>query len=269
MHASAVKYRAVETMVTNKTIKDSPWRAATPLSHAPIHFAPTDLQNTWRGLSERSAMNEANSHYQSNSPSSGSWIEHFAAMIEGAKPLVMAREDVLKQAKAHLLRALLRGEYTAFGFEAPRTLASVPLEIPAEHWHGRIDWSASELHSQSLRFVEVRLLPTCGQYQLALTVGTPPQADSLRPPQDQLPPPTPAKAGRPSIKVPVTDAFQALAAQGHINPKASAKSHYPLVREWIATNCTGAGVDANKLSDEGIRAHFSPLFGSFKEDRKQ
>lgn len=260
-------------MTTLHTIKDSHWRASIPLSQAAIHFAPMDLQNKWRELSKRHALNEAKSHYQANMPSNTSWMDHFAAMADGAQSLVMARADVMKQAKAQLLRALLHGKYNAFGFEYPRKLSSDPLEIPAALWHGRIDWSGNELRSQSLRFVEIRLLPNYGHRQSRVTIETPPQPIFLEQTQDHRPEPqpapTPAKAGRPSIKGPVRDAFHALAANGQINPMASAKSHYPLVRDWIATHDTEAGIDADRLSDEGIRAHFSPLFGNFKKHRKQ
>ena len=79
----------------------------------------------------------------------------------------------------------------------------------------------------------------------------------------------PKRTGLPTIKNDVEATFHALNALGEINVNLSAKAHYELVRQHLRSVHPKTYSEDGKPGDEGIRAHFSPLFKALKENSKQ
>jgi hypothetical protein len=166
------------------------------------------------------------------------------------KPL----SDLLEQAGSQILAHLRKGTYRGFGFDRPRTVDTSPVLIPPECWSGTVIWQNNELRFQSLKFSDVRLRMVAEKI-VTLT-------------DRSLAKPEPAK-GRPTIKPYVEAAFHALNKKEKIDCSKSASSHFDLVRDWIASNIPDCPKPAHEIGNEGIRAHFSPLFKALKKNRIQ
>jgi hypothetical protein len=235
----------------------SAWDAASPLWHAPLHYAPPDLRKAWDELKKRSAMEEAAQSLKQCTDKKQSWFDILGTMAAGANVVLAPRGAVLRDAQALLLADIKAGKMLAFGFEPPRRLQSIPVYIQAKHWNQSVNWDDSTVVSAGLKFVEVRIIPS----QIVQTIIDK-NIDTQRKKIETLP----ATPGRPTIQHYVKSAFFALSELGQIDTDRSALSHYPHVNQWIKENTSYC---ADSLSDEGIRAHFSPLFKELKKNRKQ
>ena len=241
------------------------WNAATPMWYAPIHFSPPDLQQRWDDLKKQSAWEAANESLKETVAESRkkgtfekrSWIDALGIAITGANRVLEPRGALQREAQALLLADIQLGRVIGLGYEPPRRIKSVPVYIPTKYWQQTIDWDSSTVRSGGLTFIEVRIvLARTGQTIIDQTANT------ARKRLEALPPPP----GRPSIKQHVTAAFSALHADGKIDTNKSALSHFPAVKQWIKENTSR---DPDDLSNEGIRAHFAPLFKELRKNRKQ
>lgn len=70
-----------------------------------------------------------------------------------------AHSEALEALQASVLGYLSRGLAEGYGFEPPRRLQDSVVPIPAEAWTGKVDWSSSTLMHQSIRFIEIRIMP--------------------------------------------------------------------------------------------------------------
>lgn len=147
---------------------------------------------------------------------------------------------------AYFIGQFRSGALRCFAFESPRTFHSDPVEILPGHWTIYPDWKKGEFKANGLHLIELRVM-------------------RRKAPSNRITAPKPASPGRPSVQADVKAAFQGLKELGRIDPDCSAKHHYPMVRQWIGENIQNPVVAADKLSDEGIRAHFSHLFNELQK----
>ena len=160
------------------------------------------------------------------------------------------REAISGEIRQNFADLVLSGDVRCFGFEIPRMLNSSPVELLPEHWKTAPIWETGELKYHGLHIAEIRVLTL----------------DAVPTPRPQ---PTPMKVGRPTVKPHIEAAFHALDKDGLIDVTRSAMGHYPLIRQWIAEHVAGMEQTAPHLTNEGIRAHFAPLFKRLKGSRKQ
>lgn len=179
-----------------------------------------------------------------------SGIEAIVKSMGAALPAYKEKWDTIHALNKYFMDEFRSGNLRCFAFEAPRTLASVSVEILPGFWKAPPDWDKGEYKVDSLHFIEIRVLQRSSAEQLVYELEL-------------------AVKGRPTISHYVEAAFNDLQTNGRIETKSSARSHFPMVRAWIANNFKHASIDAGKLSDEGIRRHFSPLFKELKKTTKQ
>lgn len=237
------------------------------MSRAPLHFAPKDIRDKWRELSSLSALKAGADHLEMTVTRGKSLFDVLGTTLTGMQAVLIPRAETASAAENHLLRRILDEQFLTLGFEYPRKMTSTVVEIPSNYWRGIVRWDRSELICQSLHFVEVRLIPR--HVIPAAVADKQARADSMKNTARNAGHDMPSAIGRPSIKEHVTDAFNALHKKGQIRPQDSAKSHYPLVRQWLREHRPDLRVTDTKPSDEGIRAHFAPLFDAISTRRKQ
>lgn len=237
------------------------------MSAAPLHFAPEDIRNKWRELASLSALQAGTDHLKKTATRGAHWLDVLGTALEGMQTVITPRSETIRAAEAQLMKRILGQQFLALGFEAPRKLTSNVVEIPSHFWRGIVRWEDSELICQSLHFVEVRLVPS-HLIPTAIPDRHAP-ADTMKLEAMNAGQNAPASVGRPSIKEHITDAFNALHQKGQIRPHDTARSHYPLVRQWLRDHHPDLRVTDAKPSDEGIRAHFTPLFEGISGHRKQ
>ncbi len=68
------------------------------------------------------------------------------------------------------------------------------------------------------------------------------------------------KAGRPSVKSYLVEAFDALVADGMIDSNGSFRSHCPLIRSWLVNAYPEDSARLGNLADETMRKVLAPLF---------
>lgn len=244
------------------------WDRGSLLTNARLQFAPLELRREWQALQARSAITEAQEHLEQNQPSDKSWMNLLGTALQGAQEVVKARQDVLKRAEEHVTGRINSGDLVAVGFDAPRKSHSIPVEIERTHWLNSVNWDNSEIRSQGLHFVQVRL---------AIRVAEVPASDAklttkttdFSPSNKKVVHVRARKRGRPAIGPYVKTAFAELLNAGEIDTNASAKSHFEKVRAWVLKNKSADQIDGLTFGDEGIRTHFSPLFKELKRNRKQ
>lgn len=231
------------------------WDAAIPLSRAALHYAPKDLKVQWAELSKGNPVVEGLKAYRE--ARKANWLDAMNDFVSASHAVSEPQDRIIKETKSLLLAHIKAGRVLGLGYEPPRRIASIPVYVPAEYWQGWVDWEASVVSHGTLKFVDVRVITPQAAQPILLKF----KANEL-----QMIEGSPRPVGRPSIKAHVETAFAALTNAGAIDASKSAKSHFLIVRQWIIKN---SSYDAEALSDEGIRAHFSPLFSELKKDRKQ
>jgi predicted metal-dependent hydrolase len=225
------------------------------LNSAWLTYAHPDLKSQWQALKQQSPLEALTKGAEAAAKTEGDFLEKVSKAITEPSRIYGERAELEKRLKTNILIYIKSSQLHGFGFETPRKLASIPVPIPQGAWAGRLDWTTGTLHFRGLDFVNIRL--ATNRYREEIS-GL---AELKAPPQK--------KSGRPTIKSLVNNAFADLQERGLIDVCASALSHYPLVRQWIQNQDHDRNFNAKNLSDEGIRAHFSPLFKELKESRKQ
>lgn len=230
------------------------WEKGVQLNRSPRAFSPKAEKQEYDRLHSLSAMEAfSNAAEQASETGLTGW-EAFNASMSSARAITSARSKWDERMRRFVHHHLLHDNLFGYGFEPPRKMDSQPLEIPKVCWNGHIGWEKNTLASDGLEFVHVRLLTKETRLKLLdLSVQTT----------------TVIKAGRPSIREHVKEAFDDLLANDLIDPSVAAKNHFELLRKWLRAHKPEAGYTSTKPSDEGIRAHFSPLFNELKKNRKQ
>lgn len=226
------------------------WQSAIPIQKAQLKFAPKDLAKRYAETADVTLIGEMSKHVSSLAGKPMSGMEALITTMESAQPAYKEKWATVHALNDFFMDEFRSGRLRCFAFEKPRSISALPVEMAPEHWTALPNWETGEFKANGLHLVELRV------FQTTATQPTIYKAEQLVP-------------GRPSISKHVTSAFNFLRAEGEIDLKRSAKSHYPMVRTWIAANASGANVEAKELSDEGIRRHFSPLFKALKENSKQ
>lgn len=223
-----------------KTLEIESWKNATPLQHACQTFCSAETRDALKDHSQETVL----AHMSADTLEIGKTLSGLAFMRISNERLKLhnaARQASIRET----LDRLARGELVACGFEAPRKLDSRPILLSPAMFEGYIAWDKGTLSHEGLQFVEVRLAET-----------------SAHPPALKAP-------GRPTIKHAIEEAFRALQDAGEIDPNKPAGTHYPKVRNWLRKHRTDLPKDPMSISNEGIRAHFSPLFNALRKNRKQ
>lgn len=221
------------------------------LSASWVTYAHPDLKKDWQALQNTSAVSTLEKDMLAASEEDGPLIEKLAKGFSGTQILLGERSKLERQLKTNILSYIKQGHLRGFAFEAPRKLASSPVELPKEAWAGRVDWNTNKLTFEGLEFLDVRLTTNtiCNE---VLRRG---QVD-----------PTPTNAqGRPSTAVEIKEAFEALANAGAIDPSRSLSSHYPSVREWLQRHKPHMQPPAAYVSDKTLHRHLSSLFNALKK----
>ena len=231
------------------------WRASYPLSNAWLAFASAEDQAKWRELRETSAIKAYEAGAKAVSESDADPAVKFMHLLSGPSKIFEERKTHQEKLQQGVLKLIESGHLHGFGFEPPRTLDAVPAAIPKRAWFGRINWEKNTLTFESIELIEVRLITN----RIRNEILERSHVDN-----------TPARApGRPGIKRAVEDAFETLHKAGQIDTGRSMKSHFPAVRHWLDINRPDLSTSAAMLTDEGIRAHFSPRFKELEKSRKQ
>lgn len=178
----------------------------------------------------------------------------FTQALTEPRRILDARADLEKRLKANIRAYIKQGFLHGFGFETPRRVASVPVEIPKEAWAAQCDWNASTLEFRGLNFVDVRLTTT--RYREESVRG-----------QVILQAPT-KQPGRPTVGPDIEAAFHALLEAGEIDIEKSQLSHFSKVATWLEINRPELSVAAGDISEKTFRSHLSPLFKALKERKK-
>jgi hypothetical protein len=241
------------------------WNAGIWLSRAAIHFALPEVKVQWQELQQRSAMKEASEALKTLPLQKRTLWDSFDTLLNGAAPVLHARRVILDEAEKALLIGLKAGTYLGVGFEPPRRLSSVPVRIPSQLWQHSPAFDRARLSANSLEFIDIRVLDAPMFHRVIQDRSKTLSSHKVLLPAPEVTP-TPAKPGRPSAKPHIEAAFAALEQSGVIDPTKSKRSHYPSITQWITENTS---YDGARLSDEGIREHFSPLFEALKHRRKQ
>lgn len=167
------------------------------------------------------------------------------------------RRRLVEEGKTLILKALSQRAIRAFAFEEPRRLSDSAVELDARQFRpsAHFRWEDGILRVDSLRFVEVRFMNAARAVSL---IGEWHEKEGKN--AKFLTDPSVNSVGRPSIREDIQAAFHALNEAGKIDPNASCSSHYPMLRKWLAMNCSHIVVTDTKPGDEALRRHIKPLF---------
>ncbi|MFB9151626.1 hypothetical protein [Roseovarius ramblicola] len=231
------------------------WQSSYPLSRAWLIFASPEDQATWKSLADVSAIDAFEASALQASQDQPDLSAAVIQAMKGPSKILRDRANHRGKLQHDVLSFITDGHLHGFGFEPPRRLDAAPVPIPKRAWSGRIDWENNTLTFESIQFVEVRL--TTNRIRNGILEHRQAGSALTRAP------------GRPSIRQAVEHAFEALHEAGKIDTGQSMKSHFPAVRRWLDLNRPDLPAPASKLTDEGIRAYFSPKFRALKESKKQ
>ncbi len=181
-------------------------------------------------------------------------MELFAYSVLEVGKLDRQKNEILERATKEILQRLQDGRFRAFGFDHPRTMDTIPVQIPRDAWCDNTKLDSDKLSYQSMTLVDVRIR------MAPESVDTEPKKQLRAQPK---------KTGRPTIKDDVEAAFRALNALGEINVNLSAKAHFDLVRQQLHNTHPQKYPEDGKPGNEGIRPHFTLLFNELKENSKQ
>lgn len=226
------------------------WQDATPIQKARFDLAPKKLVEQFKELSKTSLNTEWNSQLEKSEAKNRKVLETLSIALNSASRASAEKQSIETEINQNFADMIIERKLRCFAFEPPRKLNSQPIEMQAEHWTAYPIWETGEFKANGLHLIELRVM----------------RAEEM---PERIEAPQQVKLGRPTIKNHVAATFEALLAEGRINIEISAKSHFPLIRNWIAENDSSGNLNAPHIGDEGIRGHFSPLFKELKKNRKQ
>jgi len=144
------------------------------------------------------------------------------------------------------LARLQSGEFIAYGYCLPRKPEDKRVEIPNDVWRvwPSISWDNSTVKGQGLEFIQVGACPRPPQQQTL-------PAHETRPIK---------KAGRPSVRPHILEAYEALKISGLINYEAPKSALYGPICDWLANQYPEREVEFKSLDDSTIRKTISKQF---------
>lgn len=141
------------------------------------------------------------------------------------KVITDERDILIGRAKNEILKNIRAGTLISYGFEHPRRLDSEAVELPSDLWRGDLDWKSGTIKTSGLHLIEVRLIDAKSVHKIKSEWAT-----------QHVSPQKSVSLGRPTVRDEIELAFNTLVSADQINVSASAKSHFPLIREWLARN---------------------------------
>lgn len=226
------------------------WAEAVPINQARFDLAEPTQVARYKELGEVTLTGELSQRQVGRSPTNPEFLQIMHAAVATTTQANSERLQIERRINQNFTDMIRARELRCFAFEPPRKIDSEPIEMHVEHWTTSPDWTEGAFQANGLSLIELRVVKS------HLNEGVT-KSDLRRQP------------GRPSIRRLVEEAFAALSLKGQIDCHAPAVSHFPAIREWIEQSQNSSGIDARNLSNEGIRAHFAPLFRALKEGRKQ
>lgn len=236
------------------------WRSGSPLSIAWITYAHPELKAQWTELKGKSALTALSASVeqagQQEKPDPIRRVEFVQNLLQPAQAILQDRSDVKGKMQSNIREYMKNGHAFAYGFEPPRKLVSVPVELPKGVWGGKFDWDNSTITYAGLSFVQVRLTTRRIRDEILDRSSEPFESK------------TSTRPGRPTVGPDIEEAFHALHEAGEIDTKSSASSHYDKIREWLHRYKPDLPVEARNLGHEVIRKNFMPLFRGLKKNHK-
>jgi hypothetical protein len=227
------------------------WERGVRLNHAPYSFAPKAEKEEHQRLHKESAIEAMAASVENLKAQGRTGPSVFQEALAGPQKILSARAEWDDRMRKFILHHLKHGNLFAYGFEPPRKMDSLPFEIPASYWNGRVQWDKASLSSQGIELIEICVVSRQLRDSI-LNVTDEDQTGSQA-------------AGRPTVGPAIKAAFKSLQEAGEIDINASQQSHYPKVRRWLEQNATNLSVPPSEIAGKTIHKHFSPLF---KELRK-
>lgn len=227
------------------------WQKALPLPLPQrVLLAPREMRTQWEAAHRTPLLVAVQTALPSDKPSAQDLMETLRAVSE-------PRANIARQIDEWFARQLRSGAMIGIGFEPPRRIDSDPVFIPLECWRYGIGSASGKIAVDGLTFAEIRILPRADMERLT-------QAWEF----DAVPPHPAPKRGPRGSAVDIAEAFEALHAAGRIDLNASAKSHYPAIRDWLRHHHPEGGYSAAGPTDETIRKTFQPMFDQARKLRQ-
>ncbi len=236
-------------MADRKSLALFLWEKALPFTQGRVRFAPDEMRARWEAAHRNFWGNDVKSMLPSGQSSALEITKAFAAAF---KP----RQEINKAIDEWVTRQLKSGAIIGLGFEPPRRMNSEPVIIPAACWRNSVRHDSDKLRIDGLIFTETRILPRTAAKQIKAAWEI-----------ETVPPHPAPKRGPRGSAMDIAEAFEALHAAGRIDFNASAKSHYPEIRDWLQYHHPKVGYSAAKPTDETIRKTFQPMFDPSRSKR--
>lgn len=247
------------------------WTHAIPSAHARLALLPEQAfppGTSWRDfktakLSVAGLIANLQSEAESAGPDPDALKIFQQAATQSTAP-DQERNRLIETGKRHVTEGLRAGAIRAFGFENPRKLDDLAVELDAEIIAGNpyFRWDNGTAKYQGLSFVEIRMMESAQATGLVAKwreengTGARILTDTSTNP-----------AGRPSWTQEIERAFEALNRAGKINLNAKMKPHYPLIRQWLASHSLSLVANDSTPGDEAIRRVVSRHFKAAKTSK--
>jgi hypothetical protein len=234
------------------------WQQGLGAYQAAFHFAHTSLLDAYNAANEKKPTFDP-ATVEPPSPNA-SVIEIITKGLEAYKPYSDYQTEIgeaTRRIKNYLLQLIAGGHLKAYGYVIPRNPHDKPVLVPRDVWSGKIDWSKSSVIGNGLEFAAVRIVSTSFENQVLEQTN-----------QRQLPKPN-APRGRPSVKIEIQRAYEALRDSGEIDFSKPMSACFNDIRlRMVADNPDYSGQYLD-LVDETIRRTISDLFKADRVSNKQ
>lgn len=236
-------------MTDRKSLALVLWEKALPVSRGRVRLAPEEKRTRWEAAHRNFWVEDVRTAMPGGQPSASDLSNAVAATFGSRREIDTAIDE-------WVTRQLQSGAIIGLGFEPPRRMNSEPAIIPAECWRHGIQSGSHKLQIDGLTFTEIRILPRTAAERIKATWEI-----------ETVPPHPAPKRGPRGSATDIAESFEALQLAGKIDIDASAKSHYPAVRDWLQYYHPGAGYSATKPTDETVRKTFQPMFDQVRRKR--
>ena len=231
-------------MFAQISVTDEIFRKSMPLQRAYLRYIPKEMQSQWQAIQGQSILAVMNDALRGIAGEQRSMTDSLALLSNVANAHETIRRKIVSAAQARCLEALQNESVIAFGYEAPRRVASVAYKLERHQFAKYSQWDNGELAINGIKFCEIRLV-SAAAFDDACTV-TPSQI--TRP------------VGRPSVAGSILEAFGALQSEGKINLTAPKIHCYGAVRGWIAHFRPEVAREFPNINNETIRRAISARF---------
>ena len=236
-------------MADRKSLALFLWEKALPVSSGRVRLAPEEMRTRWEAAHRNPWLEDLRSALPSGQPLALGFSNAVAVTFE-------PRKEIDKVIDEWATRHLRSGAIIGLGFEPPRRMNSEPVIIPAACWRYGAQSGSHKLQIDGLTFTEIRILPRTAAERIKAGWEI-----------ETVPPHPAPKRGPRGSATNIAEAFEALHAAGRIDLDASAKSHFPMIRDWLQYHHPKVGYSAAKPTDETIRKTFQPMFDPSRSKR--